>query len=858
MKVSLQAFFFVLGALLIFETHSTHVVGFGDNSYGQVVADANLSRPVTLNTDFATVVEFGTGIYGQHVLALSQNRSLVGWGRNTLGQAGFESAPTISVTTPRMTTFTSRVYKAITGYECSMVILDDGSLYTWGLAASGQLGHGGDLSVPVTTPKQVETLMGKRVISGCMGLNFSVAVTDDGSVYSWGQNDVGQLGDFNTTNMPYPALVFSDSIVDVKCGTAHVVALKSDGVVITWGKNTNGQLGTGNTSTISVRYYIPAWAGAVKLIGANDASSYALTTGDAFYVWGAGAGGVLGQGDEVDKTSPTLLTVGLKPVRSFTTGIRHVIATTTDGLVYGWGVNEFYETGLSPLGVNILEPQILPIQSNISFSAMYRTSFAILEDCQDDVDCRGYGDSAAKCSGISPNRTCVCSNSWHGANCQTQVCQRPYYSEPSEFSLVFDTTYLTLRAKTFNGTSCVITSANPLWGYIQSECAPTIITYQSNFTDAGNVGDPCPKFITCKWPLNVLSSCLNVTRVVTATEIQYKIPMHIISTTNVMHLGVPTGETFSLSAYYPVTVTSPKVVTARVTVNNVVSPIYTSFDYLGSAYDPTSTTFTTYVKATTNWPFAETGALQIENVPAGVAIGAVSTTSSAGSGTCVDYDKCIRTHEIRVVGDMCQLRGSYNFSVALTCRNPPCTYIPRAYFELIVDPSGCSIVVVNDVTATMVIQDATTFYLWDTILTIHSRLTSTFPLKQSTMTKFSLCKETGTDCQPGTELILVENSVVNTYWGGVLGTSLTISNSSVYAVSFRLDKPTFSQLAIATGVVDLRAYATFSDFTLLATENKDVEVVNGKDSATATLHVRIGLPFSGASSLFPKDRKSVV
>jgi alpha-tubulin suppressor-like RCC1 family protein len=138
----------------------------------------------------------------------------------------------------------------------------------------------------------------------------SVALKSDGTVWAWGKNEYGQLGQGNTTNSEIPLQVKNSNGVDyltdvaeIKAGIGHIVALKLDGTVWTWGFGTSGQLGNGTTVNSSLPVKVEGLSG-VASVGTAATSSFAVMPDGTVYGWGYNGTGVLGDGTRTGRTTP--------------------------------------------------------------------------------------------------------------------------------------------------------------------------------------------------------------------------------------------------------------------------------------------------------------------------------------------------------------------------------------------------------------------------------------------------------------------------------------------------------------------------------------------------------------------------
>jgi alpha-tubulin suppressor-like RCC1 family protein len=281
------------------------------------------------------------------------------------------------VSVPRALVLRARAYKAgldpspirrgdyrITGaistaVNHTVVLKTDGTVWTWGFNAQGQLGHGTTGGFEVTEPTQVPGLTDIVAVAsnGAAGslLASSFAVKSDGTVWAWGDNSSGKLGDGTTTHRSSPVQVKLSGgapltgIVAVAPGVNHTLALTNTGTVWAWGLGSQGQLGTGGTSSSSNPVSVPSLTD-VAAIGAGSAFSVALKKDGTLRSWGRNVNGVLGDGTTTQRNSPVTV-VALSGVTTFSTGHDHTLALRTDGAdtgtVWGWG-----STGVS--GQNLL------------------------------------------------------------------------------------------------------------------------------------------------------------------------------------------------------------------------------------------------------------------------------------------------------------------------------------------------------------------------------------------------------------------------------------------------------------------------------------------------------------------------
>jgi hypothetical protein len=195
--------------------------------------------------DFSGILE-GRVVATMHTVALKSDDTVWTWGSNSNGQLG--DGKTTDESTPVQVSGLSGIIAIAAGYSHTVALKSDGTVWTWGSNGNGQLGDG--KTTDKSTPGQVSGL--SSVIAIAAGYAHTVALRNDFTdvtVWTWGSNSNGQLGDGKTTDKHTPGQVSKLSgLTAIAAGYTHTVALKSDGTVWTWGSNGNGQLGDGSTT----------------------------------------------------------------------------------------------------------------------------------------------------------------------------------------------------------------------------------------------------------------------------------------------------------------------------------------------------------------------------------------------------------------------------------------------------------------------------------------------------------------------------------------------------------------------------------------------------------------------------------
>jgi len=370
---------------------------FGANGYGQLgTGDKyNKTTPVNVAVDKDKGVTFSAvSIGGAHSVALDtvNGGNVWTWGINSAGQLGDGTLVTKTspvAVLPSLTVLDISGVKAISaGGKHTLAIAADDTVLAWGDNATGQLGNG--TLVKEKLPVQVLTSDGPAlagVTAIAAGGDFSLALKSDGTVWAWGNNGNGQLGNhsFDSTQVPVevvirvaavqpdppPVVPVPDSfppltgIIAIAAGGSHALALKDDGTVYAWGYNEFGQLGDG---TITKSNFAIAVVGTgpgalnnkvVTAISAGLDHSVAID-GANVYTWGYNYYGQLGNGAALrSNISVRTLQTVLIPIKDPDTkkylpltGIvkivatgHHCIAETSTGIIWTWGRNSHGQLG---------------------------------------------------------------------------------------------------------------------------------------------------------------------------------------------------------------------------------------------------------------------------------------------------------------------------------------------------------------------------------------------------------------------------------------------------------------------------------------------------------------------------------
>jgi alpha-tubulin suppressor-like RCC1 family protein len=318
------------GTLWAWGTYSAGELGDGTAS-GQRLA------PVQIGTDTDwTSVTAGR----DHTAAVKSDGSLWAWGANARGQLGDGSSPPcqnpsgcVGHSTPVRVGTDSNWSAARAGETFTTALKTDGTLWDWG---DDQFGELGDNMVPsLATPTQVGT--DTDWVSAEGGGASTLAIKADGSLWAWGNNSGGQLGDGTTISLrSTPVRIGADTDwATISGGLSFTMALKTDGSLWAWGNNSSGQLGDGTSAGRNSPAQVGTstdWA----TVSADDTHTLAVKTDGTLWAWGDNRCGQLGDGTTTQRPSPVQIGTGTD-WRSVSAGNSGSVALRADGTMWRWG-----------------------------------------------------------------------------------------------------------------------------------------------------------------------------------------------------------------------------------------------------------------------------------------------------------------------------------------------------------------------------------------------------------------------------------------------------------------------------------------------------------------------------------------
>lgn len=334
------------GALYTWGDNDAGQLGVGTISDSANHFDQDAATPEPAHLPSGTqVVSMAGGL--SDTAAVTTTGAVYVTGYNGYGQLGNgTSGKTTDVTTPVLASVPNgvRVEAISMGHDQVLALTTSGLAYTWGENLQGEAGTGSTKHA-VDVPSLVTVPAGASVAAIGTGGYHDLVVTSAGSVYTWGLNANGQLGNDTTINSAVPVAVSMPSgvhAVAVAGGDGHSLMLSSSGAVYAWGLNDHGQLGNGTTtqSDAPVKVLLPSGT-VVKEIAAGENYSLALDADGTIYAWGDNASANLGNGTRTDSDLPVVVQVpgGVIPVQIAAGGNRcHLLSSSNQ--MYDWGSNE--------------------------------------------------------------------------------------------------------------------------------------------------------------------------------------------------------------------------------------------------------------------------------------------------------------------------------------------------------------------------------------------------------------------------------------------------------------------------------------------------------------------------------------
>lgn len=343
------------------------------------------------NLPSAAVTQVSAGL--RHSVALKSDGTVWSWGFTGSGLMGVGAEPVTAGVPTRAKNADGTVLTGVAGvsagYDHTMVVKSDGTVWGWS-TNGGALGDGS--TTTRTSPVQVKDAAGVPFTSAreiSAGQNFTLAVKLDGTVWAWGYNGYATLGDGTNTTRLNPVQVRAPGggglggVARLAAGQYHSMSIKTDGTVWSWGRNHRGQLGDGTpTAEVAVAVRADAAPGValsdVVSIAAGVAHSAAVRANGTAYAWGENNYGELGDGTTTDRSRPTLVKDvagnALTGVVSVAAGDNYTMFLKSDGTVWAAGRNHIGQLGDNTTTATQINPNAVKDAAGITFGNVTRVA----------------------------------------------------------------------------------------------------------------------------------------------------------------------------------------------------------------------------------------------------------------------------------------------------------------------------------------------------------------------------------------------------------------------------------------------------------------------------------------------------
>jgi alpha-tubulin suppressor-like RCC1 family protein len=354
---------------------------------GNGTSNAHKSSPVSvLGSGMASYVDVCTVGWDPDVgedaynFALDVNGRLWAWGQFRGGQTGmvdyfstdalaaifgWQTSPVVVMNTQQRMRYrnpnsfegkTITLPKGTTHSDVRFFLTGDGQLWSWGglkdradllaLACRRYDGAGVSSNYIYGLAQPMQTLVTPyfKATDVTSGISHAAIITNTGTVWAWGANNVGQLGDGTATIRSSPVSVLGGhSFTQISSGTDYTLGLKADGSVWGWGLNTNGQLGDLSLTSKSSPVSLQGGLSFTKVLAGGTFAAGLQASGQV-WCWGNGLTGRLGNNTTTTTSSPVSITGGYSFI-DIAVGDHHTLGLTSTGLVCGWGLNSSFQLG---------------------------------------------------------------------------------------------------------------------------------------------------------------------------------------------------------------------------------------------------------------------------------------------------------------------------------------------------------------------------------------------------------------------------------------------------------------------------------------------------------------------------------
>jgi alpha-tubulin suppressor-like RCC1 family protein len=338
---------------------------WGKNNYGKLGDNSTIDKSSPVQT-IASGTNWANVSYGYaHALAVKSDGTLWAWGGNNYGMLGNNDA--IDRSSPVQTVAGGTNWSSVAaGSFFSAAIKTDGTLWTWGNNFYGQLGNNTRISGSFGVSSPIQTISGgsnwKQVSIGRSNIS---TIKTDGTLWSWGVGDSGELGNNqNGANLwfssPIQTISGGNNWATVSAGNQNCAAIKTDGTLWLWGLNNQGQLGDNTVTSKSSPVQTITGGTNWSKVSAGGYTPLAIKTDGTLWSWGYNDFGSIGDNTAIKKSSPVQTITGGTNWSQVAAGQYFAAAIKTDGTLWMWGRNN-----AGQLGDNTTIGKLSPVQTVI-------------------------------------------------------------------------------------------------------------------------------------------------------------------------------------------------------------------------------------------------------------------------------------------------------------------------------------------------------------------------------------------------------------------------------------------------------------------------------------------------------------
>lgn len=275
-----------------------------------------------------------------------------------------------------------------TGGYHTCAVLDDGSLWCWGRGDGGQLGNGANVATNLApVPVTGFTAGGTPISAISVGGFHTCALRSDGTLWCWGNNGTGQLGNGTTSSSNIPVQATITDVAAIDAGGNFTCAVKSNGSVWCWGTNISGQLGINSVVSTNTPTQVQGLTSGFIQVSCGDQHACAVKSDGTIRCWGEGSTGQLGNNATLDSLVPvqvSSMTTGI----SVTTGMSHTCAINNSGAALCWGANNYGQIGNGGIDLRQIPTNVSTLNSGVTVISS-----------QNDNTCATKSNGAAFCWG---------------------------------------------------------------------------------------------------------------------------------------------------------------------------------------------------------------------------------------------------------------------------------------------------------------------------------------------------------------------------------------------------------------------------------------------------------------------------